>query len=136
MRKVGRAMAQVVMRRPLNSEDRVQARISPCGICGGQSGTGTGFSPSSSVFLCQYRSTMTLHTHISLAVINNRPIGGRSSETFSPPIDVNKNKLNVLVEWLAVLRIWEVSSSNLGPETGYPDCGFSRFLQVDAVIVP
>jgi hypothetical protein len=46
----GRAMAQVVSRRPLTTE----ARVNPCGIYGRQSGTGTGFSPSSSVFHCQY----------------------------------------------------------------------------------
>jgi hypothetical protein len=47
-------MAQVVSRRPLTAEARFRARANPCGICGGQSGTGTGFSPSSSVFPCQY----------------------------------------------------------------------------------
>jgi hypothetical protein len=39
--------AQVVSRRPLAAESRVRARVNPCGICGGQSGTGTGSSPSS-----------------------------------------------------------------------------------------
>jgi hypothetical protein len=47
-------MAQVVSLRPLTAEDRVHARVNPCGICGGQSDTGTGFSPSSSVFPCKY----------------------------------------------------------------------------------
>jgi hypothetical protein len=46
-RLTGRAMAQVVSRRPVTAEALVRARVNPCGICGGQSGTGTGFSPSS-----------------------------------------------------------------------------------------
>jgi hypothetical protein len=42
-------LAQVVSLRPLTAEARVTVRVSPCGICGGQSGTGTGFSLSSSI---------------------------------------------------------------------------------------
>jgi hypothetical protein len=53
----GRAMAQAVSRRPLTAEARVQSRVSPCGICGGQSSTGTGFSPITSVVPCQFHST-------------------------------------------------------------------------------
>jgi hypothetical protein len=57
-------MALVVGRRPLAAEARVHVRVNPCGICGGQSGTGTGFSPSFSVFLCQYHSTVAIQVHI------------------------------------------------------------------------
>jgi hypothetical protein len=37
---------------------------SPCGICGGQTGTRTGSSPSTSVFPCQYHSTIAPHSFI------------------------------------------------------------------------
>jgi hypothetical protein len=57
-------MAQVVSRRSLTAEARVRTRVNPCGICGGQCDTGTGFSPSLSVFPCQYHSSIALRTHI------------------------------------------------------------------------
>jgi hypothetical protein len=52
----GRAMAQAVSRRPPTAEGRVRSWLGLCGICGGQSGTRTGFSPSASVFPCQFHS--------------------------------------------------------------------------------
>jgi hypothetical protein len=54
-------MAQAVSRRSVTAE----AEVSPCGICGGQNATGTYFSPNSSVLLCQYHSTVALHTRVS-----------------------------------------------------------------------
>jgi hypothetical protein len=54
----GCAMAQPASRRLLTAEDRVRSRVSPCGICGGQCGTGTGFSLSTSVFPCHFYSTV------------------------------------------------------------------------------
>jgi hypothetical protein len=50
-------MAQAVSRRPPAAEARVRSRVTPCGICGGQSDTGTGFSPSTSGFPYQFHST-------------------------------------------------------------------------------
>jgi hypothetical protein len=50
-------MAQAVSRRPPTAETRVRSRVSPYGIYGGQSSTGTGFSPGSLVFPCQFHST-------------------------------------------------------------------------------
>jgi hypothetical protein len=51
------AMVQSVSGHPLCTVDRVRSQGSPCQICGGQSGTGTGFLPSTSVFSCHYHST-------------------------------------------------------------------------------
>jgi hypothetical protein len=53
----GRVMAHAVSRRSLTAESRVRARVNPFGVCGGQSGTGTGFLRVFSVFPCQYHST-------------------------------------------------------------------------------
>jgi hypothetical protein len=36
---------------------RLVAQVNMCGICDGQSGTGTGFAPGLSAFTCQYHST-------------------------------------------------------------------------------
>jgi hypothetical protein len=41
-------MVQAAIHRPVTSEARSLSRVSPCEVCGGQSGTGTGFSPRSS----------------------------------------------------------------------------------------
>jgi hypothetical protein len=62
-------MAQVVRDWPLTTKAQVHAWLSPRGICGGQSGTRTGFSLSSSLLPCQYHSTMALHAHISLTAL-------------------------------------------------------------------
>jgi hypothetical protein len=50
-------MAQAFSSRPLTAEARDRFSVGPCGICDGQCGTGTGFSPTTSVFPCQFHST-------------------------------------------------------------------------------
>jgi hypothetical protein len=49
-------MAQAVSRQPFT----VEVLVSPCGICGGQS-----LTPNSSVFSCQYHSTMAVDADLT-----------------------------------------------------------------------
>jgi hypothetical protein len=67
-------------------------RVSPCGICGGQIGNATGFLSEFFSFPCQYNSTGPPYSYIIWGM-NNRPVGGRSSETKSRHIDINNNNI-------------------------------------------
>jgi hypothetical protein len=65
--KVSQAMpcAQAVSNQPL-TETWVWSWTNLYEICGGQSGNGKGFSPSTSVFTCQYLSTIAQYSFIHL----------------------------------------------------------------------
>ena len=47
-------------------DSRVRSQANHCQLCDGQSGTMTGFSPSTSVFPCQYHSTNAPYPFIHL----------------------------------------------------------------------
>jgi hypothetical protein len=95
-------MTQAVSRRPPTAEARVRSRVCPCGICGGQSGTGTGFSPSSSVFPRQFHSTgapllgkgqKIIIIFIFIIGLHNKPQGcGASEASAAGPFTTQKKK--------------------------------------------
>lgn len=71
-------MAQASTRRPVTEKAKVHSLASPCEIYGGKCNTGTGFSPRTPVFPCQYHSTSTprsLRLHVALT----------RSEAWKPP---------------------------------------------------
>jgi hypothetical protein len=97
-------MAQAVSRRTPTAEARVRSRVSPCGICGGQSGTGTGFSLSSSVFPCQFHSTgaplLGKGQKIIIFIIglHNKPHGCSASVASAAGPFTAKNKAQVTLQ--------------------------------------
>jgi len=54
-------MNLVCIRRPLTWKTRVLSEVSPFEVLGGRRGTGTGFSPSTSVCPCQFYSNSVTH---------------------------------------------------------------------------
>jgi hypothetical protein len=94
MSLIGLAIAQVVIHQPVTAK----AQVSLCGICGGQSCTGTGLSLKSLVFPFQYHSNVAPYSYITWEM-NNKPICGCSVETWSLPIDMNdgNNKCHLFI---------------------------------------
>jgi hypothetical protein len=77
--QIRNAIAQAASHRLLTAEAGILAQVSPCGICGGQSGSGTDFSQVT-LSLSFHRSS--LFTHMSSgAVVTNlwfaNPLGVR-----------------------------------------------------------
>jgi hypothetical protein len=85
---LSRAMVQTVSRR-LTAEARVRYRVGPCGNCDRQSGTGTGFPPSTSAFPCQFHSTgaplhgKTKKLIIFITRLHNKPQGCGASVAYA-----------------------------------------------------
>ena len=85
---------QAVSRRPAAADAWIRFRISPCEIYGGQSGTGTGYSP---IFRVSFVSTISplLHSYLHLSVSVTRRTNGQSLRTFQEPSSFsNRGPLN------------------------------------------
>jgi hypothetical protein len=110
-------MAQAISRRPLTAEARFRSRVSPCGICGGQSGTETGFSPSTSVFLCQFHSTgaplqgKTKKLMIFITGLHNKPEDcGASVASAAGPLKNNCRHLRFRTTLSRAMQVLKLNS--------------------------
>ena len=65
---VGRVVAPAVILQHANGQIRTRSQVRRWGICGGQGDTGTCFSPSNSVFVCQYHSTDAPYPFLHVAL--------------------------------------------------------------------
>jgi hypothetical protein len=83
-------MAQAVSRRSVTADARFRSRVSPCGICSGQNGTGTGFPLSVSFHRCSIRRRKLI---IFITGLHNKPQGcGASVASAAGPFTTKRNK--------------------------------------------
>jgi hypothetical protein len=75
----------------LTAKTPVLTRVSPCGICEEQSGTGTEFSL---VFPCQHHYTEAAYSYIW--GMNSRPLVAAVFKTWPHHIDMNMNKYKLI----------------------------------------
>jgi hypothetical protein len=128
----GRAMAQAVCHRSDTAEAWVRSQIIPCEICGIQSGTGTGFSPSTSVSPVSIIPPM-LHTRLQLHVVLTRT-NRRSLEAFQQAmfVQISGALYRPVVSYLffrpvCLLTVMQPHSTN-GPQSANSDLAEVYFL--------
>jgi hypothetical protein len=92
----GLAIALAVSRRLLTAKARVCAQVSPCWICGAQSGTGTRFSPSPLGFTVSIAPSML---HIHSRIIWGWTVGPLEAQSHGDIVSPHRNNKNHYAKW-------------------------------------